>query len=139
LKLEIRPIGPIRPMAVPVRLVNHMFPSGPATRPSGPRMPFPAKFEITPVGVTRPIVLSLEWVNHRLPSGPAVISDAAAVLAEKKVNTPDGEIRPIGWLLSTNQMFPSEPAAMLDAVVPPGRVNVETAPAVVIRPIEKPW
>ena len=51
----VLPPGVIRPIELLPRLVNHRFPSGPATIPSGRLMPAPVKLATTPVGVIRPI------------------------------------------------------------------------------------
>ena len=73
-KSAITPLVVMRPIELPLTLVNHRAPSGPLQIDTGPEIRGDLKFEIDPEVVIRPIELFLRLVNHNAPSGPTVMT-----------------------------------------------------------------
>src|SRR6266536_1948648 len=110
------PDGVMRPTLSFPALVNHRFPSGPATMWAGNATPawLPSNMVISPEGVMRPRRLA-NVVNHRFPSGPAVMEvgklKSSPPLLPANVTSPAGVTRPKTFSIVTYHTLPSGPAA----------------------------
>ena len=117
-----------------------MFRSGPTAIPSGWLFALGMlNSVIVPPVVMRPILFAKSSTNHMAPSGPAVMTSGWLPAARRNsVKVPAGVSRPtLSPFASVNHRLPSGPVAMpFGLLLGVGTGKDETAPAVVMRPIE---